>query len=44
MFMKDSISGVAMVVLFQYINFQYLRLFRIDTLHNFTPDTQHIVA
>jgi hypothetical protein len=39
MFMKESISGVCMVILFQYINFQYLRLFRLDSLQNFTPAT-----
>ena len=43
-FKKDFISGLGMVILFQYINFQYLNLFRRNDFNGFTEETQLILA
>lgn len=37
--MKDFISSVAMVVLFQYINFKYLSLFNLRVLNGFEGES-----
>jgi hypothetical protein len=43
-FKKDFISATGMVILFQYINFVYLKLFHIDDFTGFTPTAQYLIA
>lgn len=42
-FIKDFISATFMVVLFQYINFTYLQLFKQKDLENFTYNAKWVL-